>query len=102
MVQVESDTHPTFSRRAQAGTRSTDPQSVSAYRAQWGREARQDAGQYLGDIAQEEGAQRALVMLRIAAADGQDALLIIQSDHSGGTDFLAGFFVEEKRQLVGA
>src|SRR5690606_7772299 len=41
-------------------------------------------------------------MLRVAAADGQNTLLVIERDHRGGADFLAGLFAEEERQLVRA
>src|SRR5690606_25270393 len=74
----------------------------SAHRPQRRGKARQDAGQDLGDVTQEQRAQRALVMLRVAAADGQNTLLVIERDHRGGADFLAGLFAEEERQLVRA
>src|SRR5690606_3711923 len=74
----------------------------SAYLTQRRGQARQHAGQHFGDIAQEQGAQRALVVLRVGTADGQHAqlALIAQADDRGGADLLA-VFPEQELQLGG-
>src|SRR5690606_13157113 len=67
------------------------PRCGSAHLAQRRGAAWQHAGQHFGDIAEEQGAQRALVVLRVGAADGQDTqlALVAQADYRGGADLLA-------------
>src|SRR5690606_39698144 len=63
--------------------------------------AHQDTGQGIGDIAEEQGAGGAAILLRVTAAQGQHAeqSLMLYGGHGAG-GYLAALVAEQERQLM--